>query len=222
MQRRFGGSRDAVRRRLAARGRQHRRLALGAIADELRREALLLRLRATTPSAAEVAEFAVTYASVPLRDIPGTGALTGVDPATPLGLLSYELARPAIVRALQHVARAERYASWAEQQQERALNRDSLRPRPPADGRDGAAHELDAVPGASRGNRRRRLDRDDRSLARALGAVERLVGPLEERDRVVVRAQLGDARGEVQPARLGDRTVPRSPAPAACRADRRP
>ena len=100
-----------------------------------------------------MAEFAATYASVPLRDIPGTGTVAGVDPSTPLGLLSDELARPAIVRALQHVARAERYASWAERQQERALESDPLRPRPPADGRDGAAHELDAVPGASRGNR---------------------------------------------------------------------
>ena len=70
--------------------------------------------------------------------------------------------------------------------------------------------------------RRRRLDRDDGSLARALGAVERLVCPLEERDRVVVGAQLGDAGREVHAARLCDRTVPRSSAPAACRADRRP
>ena len=121
VQRRFGGSREQYVGALRRAGGSTA-LALGGIADELRREALLLKLRATTPSAAEVAEFAATYASVPLRDIPGTGALTGVDPATPLGLLSHELARPAIVRALQHVARAERYASWAERQQERALN----------------------------------------------------------------------------------------------------
>ena len=56
------------------------------------------------------------------RDIPGAGAVPGVDPATPLGLLPDELARPAIVRALRHVARAERYAAWAEQRQERALD----------------------------------------------------------------------------------------------------
>ena len=121
VQRRFGGSREQYVGALRRAGGSTA-LGLGGIADELRREALLLKLRATTPSAAEVAEFAVTYASVPLRDIPGTGVLTGVDPGTPLGLLSYELARPAIVRALQHVARAERYASWAERQQERALN----------------------------------------------------------------------------------------------------
>ena len=121
VQRRFGGSREQYVGALRRAGGSTA-LGLGGIADELRREALLLKLRATTPSAAEVAEFAATYASVPLRDIPGTGALTGVDPGTPLGLLSYELARPAIVRALQHVARAERYASWAERQQERALN----------------------------------------------------------------------------------------------------
>jgi hypothetical protein len=121
VQRRFGGSRDQY---LAAlrRARASTALALGAIADELRREALLIRLRATTPSAAEVAEFAATYASVQLRDIPGTGAVPGVDPATPLGLLPAELARPAIVRALRHVARAERYAAWAERRQERALD----------------------------------------------------------------------------------------------------
>jgi hypothetical protein len=121
VQRRFGGSRDQY---LAAlrRARASTALALGAIADELRREALLIRLRATTPSAAEVAEFAATYASVQLRDIPGTGAVPGVDPATPLGLLPAELARPAIVRALRHAARAERYAAWAERRQERALD----------------------------------------------------------------------------------------------------
>jgi hypothetical protein len=121
VQRRFGGSRgqylDALRRARASTA-----LALGAIADELRREALLVKLRATTPSAAEVAEFAATYASVQLRDIPGTGAVPGVDPATPLGLLPVELARPAIVRALRHASRTERYAAWAERQQERALD----------------------------------------------------------------------------------------------------
>ena len=134
VQRRFGGSREQYVGALRRAGGSTA-LGLGGIADELRREALLLKLRATTPSAAEVAEFAVTYASVPLRDIPGTGSLTGVDPATPLGLLSHELARPAIVRALQHVARTERYASWAERQQERALNQiRCVRDRVPAVG----------------------------------------------------------------------------------------
>ena len=94
----------------------------GAIADELRREALLVRLRATNPTATEVAEFAATYATVQLRDIPGAGEVPGVDSATPLGLLPHELARPAIVSALRHAARAERYAAWAERRQERALD----------------------------------------------------------------------------------------------------
>ena len=121
VQRRFGGSREQY---LAAlrRARASSALALGAIADELRREALLVRLRATSPTAAEVAEFAATYASVQLRDIPGAGAVPGVDSATPLGLLPDELARPAIVSALRHAARAERYAAWAERSQERALD----------------------------------------------------------------------------------------------------
>lgn len=120
VQRRFGGSRSLYLEALR-RSRASTALALGAIADELRREALLVRLRATTPSAAEVAEFAATYASVQLRDLPGAAAVPGVDPATPLGLLPAKLARPAIVRALRHAARAERYAAWAERRQERAL-----------------------------------------------------------------------------------------------------
>ena len=152
VQRRFGGSREQYLGALR-RARASTALALGAIADELRREALLVRLRATTPTAAEVAEFAATYASVQLRDIPGTGAVPGVDAATPLGLLPDELARPAIVRrapargarrALRGVGRA---AAGAR------TRRDPLHPRPPADGRDRSAHELDAVPGASRGSR---------------------------------------------------------------------
>ena len=122
VQRRFGGSReqylDALRRARASTA-----LALGAIADELRREALLVRLRATSPSAAEVAEFAATYASVQLRDIPGDGR--GSRESTRRrrsACFPYELARPAIVRALRHAARAERYATWAERRQERALD----------------------------------------------------------------------------------------------------
>ncbi|HYK06392.1 MAG TPA: hypothetical protein VEW11_01370 [Gaiellaceae bacterium] len=121
VQRRFGGSRGQYLAALRRAGAGSA-LALGGIADELRREALLVRLRAVTPSAAEVTEFAATYGAVPLRDIPGTGTVPGVDPATPLGLLPDELARPAIVRALRHAARAERYAAWAERRQERALD----------------------------------------------------------------------------------------------------
>jgi hypothetical protein len=96
-------------------------VALGAIGDELRRELLLVRLRARTPSQSEVAEFASTYASVDLGDIPGVGEVAGVDPTTPLGLLPAEVARPAIVRALRHADRSERYAAWAERSQVRAL-----------------------------------------------------------------------------------------------------
>ena len=121
VQRRFGGSRAAYQSALRS-SQASTAVALGAIADELRRETLLVRLRATMPSAVEIAEFAATYAAVQLRDIPGTGDVSGVDPATPLGLLPADLGRPAIVRALRHVARAERYAAWAERRQERALD----------------------------------------------------------------------------------------------------
>ena len=121
VQRRFGGSREQYLGALR-RARASTSVALGAIADELRREALLVRLQAVAPTAAEIAEFAQTYASVALRDIPGTGKVPGIDGTTPLGLLPNDLARPAIVRALRHVARAERYAAWAERRQEHALD----------------------------------------------------------------------------------------------------
>ena len=122
--RRFGGSRAPY---LAAlmRARASTAVALGAIADELRREAIQTRLRAPGPSAAEIAEFALTYAGTPLRDIPGAGAARGVPLETPLGLLSKALARPVIVRALRYAARAGAYDAWAEQQQHAA--RDELR-----------------------------------------------------------------------------------------------
>jgi hypothetical protein len=118
---RFGGSRAAFLAALRRAGATTA-VALGAIADELRREPLLLRLRAVSPTAAQVAEFASTYASVRLRDIPGAGTVAGVDPATPLGLLPADLARGAIVRALRHASRVERYAGWAERRQQRALD----------------------------------------------------------------------------------------------------
>jgi hypothetical protein len=121
VKRHFGGDRAAylagLRRAGATPG-----VALGAIADELRREAVLVRLRVPSPSADAIAEFAATYASMPLRDIPGAGELRGVDPATPLGLLTPQLARPVIVRALRHAARVERYAAWAERRREVALD----------------------------------------------------------------------------------------------------
>ena len=82
--RRFGGSRTPYSTALA-RARASPAVALGAIADELRRETIQARLRAPAPSAAEIAEFAVTYAGTPLRDIPGAGAVPGVAPETPLG-----------------------------------------------------------------------------------------------------------------------------------------
>jgi hypothetical protein len=120
VRRRFGGERGPY---LAAlrRARASTAVALGAIGDELRRERLLQRLRVPAPSVAAVAEFAVTYAAVPLRDIPGGSVPAGVDPRTSLGLLPAGLARPVILRALRHAARAERYAGWAERRQHAAL-----------------------------------------------------------------------------------------------------
>jgi hypothetical protein len=113
---RFGGSRAAYLAALAH-ARASPAVALAAIADELRREAIQARLRAPTPSAAEIAEFAATYAAVPLRDIPGAGLVAGVEPETPLGLLPAALARPVIVRALRHAARTSAYDAWAERRQ---------------------------------------------------------------------------------------------------------
>ena len=120
IRRRFGGSRAAYAARLA-RARASNGVALGVIGDALRREAILVRLRARTPSARDVAEFAETYAGVPVRDIAGVGTIPGADPELPLALLPAELARPAIVRALRHAARAGAYDSWAERRQEAAL-----------------------------------------------------------------------------------------------------
>ena len=121
VQRRFDGDRGPYLASLRRAGASPA-VALGAIGDELRREALLAKLSARTPSAAEVAEFARTYAAVQLRDIPGAGEVDGVEPTTPLAFLPDALARPAIVRALRHAERAARYTSWAERSQERALN----------------------------------------------------------------------------------------------------
>jgi hypothetical protein len=116
---RFRGDRRAYLAALRAAGASTS-VALAAIADELRRERIAARLRAPAPTAAAVAEFTATYASTRLREIPGAGSLPGVDPALPLGLLPDAVARPAIVRALRHAWRAERYAAWAERAQERA------------------------------------------------------------------------------------------------------
>ena len=121
VRRTFDGNRGAYLAALKRAGASPA-VALGAIGDEVRREALLVKLSARTPSAVEVAEFSRTYAGVQLRDIPGAGEVDGVEPTTPLAFLSDELARPVIVRALRHADRAERYSAWAERGQERALN----------------------------------------------------------------------------------------------------
>ena len=118
--RRFGGSRAPYLAALA-RTRASSAVALGAIADEVRREAIQARLPAPAPAATEIAEFAATYAGTQLRDIPGAGAVPGVTPETPLGLLSEALARPVIVRALRHAARAGTYDAWSEKRQHAAL-----------------------------------------------------------------------------------------------------
>ena len=118
--RRFGGSRAQYLAALSA-ARASPAVAVGAIADELRREAIQQRFRAPTPSAAEIEEFAATYAGTELRDIPGAGALPGVAPETPLALLPTALARPVIARALRHTARAGAYDAWAERRQHATL-----------------------------------------------------------------------------------------------------
>ena len=118
--RRFGGSRAQYLAALV-RARASPSVALGAIADELRRETIQARLPASTPSAAEIADFAATYAGTQLRDIPGAGAVPGVAPETPLGVLPRTLARPVIVRALRHAARADAYDTWAEKRQHATL-----------------------------------------------------------------------------------------------------
>jgi hypothetical protein len=118
--RRFEGSRAPYRTALV-RARASPAVALGAIADELRRETIQARLPASAPSAAEIADFAATYAGTQLRDIPGAGAVPGVAPETPLGVLPRTLVRPVIVRALRHAARADAYDRWAEKRQHAAL-----------------------------------------------------------------------------------------------------
>ena len=121
VKRRFGGSRAPYLAALSS-ARASPAVALGAIADDLRREALLPRLRVPSPTAGAVAEFAATYAAVQLRDIPGAGDVTGVAPETPLALLPPELARPVIVQSLLHASRADAYDGWAERRQTAALD----------------------------------------------------------------------------------------------------
>jgi hypothetical protein len=119
--RRFGGRRAPYLAALTG-ARASTAVALGAIADDLRREALLPRLRVSAPTAEAVAEFAATYAAVQIRDIPGAGEVAGHATETPLALLPSELARPVIVRSLLHAARADAYAGWAERRQTAALD----------------------------------------------------------------------------------------------------
>ena len=118
--RRFGGSRTPYLAALA-RARASSAVTLGAIGDELRRYAIQARLRAPTPAASEISEFSATYAGTQLRHIPGAGTVPGVAPQTPLGLLPEALARPVIVRALRHAARAGNYDAWSERRQQAAL-----------------------------------------------------------------------------------------------------
>ena len=130
-------------------------LALGGIADELRREALLLKLRATTPSPRR------RWPSSPRRTprcrsatFPAQALVTGRgsgDAARPA--LPFELARPAIVRAAP-ARRARRALRVLGRAARRSVALDQIRcvrDRLPTVGTR-AAHELDAVPGASRGN----------------------------------------------------------------------
>ncbi len=117
---RFGGNRAAYQAALA-RARATPAVALGVIADGLRRQKIQMKLPRPAPSAAAMAEFAATYASVALRDIPGAAALPGVDAGTPLGLLPTELARPVISSALGEAARAGAYDGWAERRQDAVL-----------------------------------------------------------------------------------------------------
>ena len=119
--RRFGGSRTSYLSALSS-ARASPSVALGAIADDLRREALLRRLRVPTPTAAAIAEFAATYAAVRLVDIPGAGVIPGVAAETALALVPPEVARPLIVRSLLHAARADAYHGWAERRQASALD----------------------------------------------------------------------------------------------------
>jgi hypothetical protein len=120
VRRRFGGNRASYLAALT-RARATPAVALGVIADGLRREAIQARLRAPSPTRAEMSEFSATYATIALRDIPGAGAVAGVSPETPLGALPDELSRPVIRNALRHAARAGAYAGWAERRQEATL-----------------------------------------------------------------------------------------------------
>jgi hypothetical protein len=120
VQRRFGGRRTAYRSALS-RARATLAVARGAIADQLRREAIQQRLPAAAPSPVEIAEFYRTYAAVPLGEIAGAGLVPGVTPKTLLGAIPPEVARRAITRALQAAARADAYGPWTTRRQNAAL-----------------------------------------------------------------------------------------------------
>jgi hypothetical protein len=120
VRRRFRGSRQAYLRALSRAGATLA-VARGVIADQLRREQIQQRLSAPNPSSGQIAEFYRTYASVPLGEIAGAGSVPGVSPATLLGAIPPELARPAITRALQAAARADAYGPWTTRRQHAAL-----------------------------------------------------------------------------------------------------
>jgi hypothetical protein len=121
VQQRFAGDRAAF---LGAVRRAGATLAVarGALADQLRREAIQQRLRVPAPSAAAIADFYRTYAAVPLGEIEGAGVVPGVTPQTLLGAIPPELARRAITRALQAAARADAYGPWTTRRQNAALD----------------------------------------------------------------------------------------------------
>ena len=140
------------------------------------------------------------------RHLPGAGArFTGLARALPLGV-----ARPAIVNALQG-ARARRplrgVAAGARAGARTSRRSAAATPSPRSASSSSLticrSWLLTSSSGAAAQPRRAGLE--DLALAELLGAVERLVGPLEERRRVVVRQQLGDPRREGQPPGLADR-----------------
>ena len=120
--RRFGGSRapylGALRRAGASPA-----VALGGIADELRRETLLVQAPRDDAVCGRDRRVRVDVrlGAAP-RHPRRRRAVPGVDPTTPLGLLPDELARPAIVRALRHAARVRALRDLGRAQQERALD----------------------------------------------------------------------------------------------------
>ena len=92
------------------------------------------------------------------------------------------------------------------------VERGDLLARPDAGAERSRPDELLAVPGRYRLSRKLggtepgRIGRDDAALARFLGAIEGVVRSLEERDRVILCAQLCHAGGQEQLPALAERT----------------